>query len=37
VRVVLGGQDVQAVRLLLAGSVEVAAGGFVVDLLRGRA
>ena len=36
VRVVLGGQDVQAVRLLLAGGVEVAAGGFVVDLLRGR-
>jgi hypothetical protein len=36
VRVVLGGQDVQAVRLLLAGGVEVAAGGFVVDSLRGR-
>jgi hypothetical protein len=33
VRVVLGGQDVQAVRLLLVLGVEVAVGGFVVDAL----
>jgi hypothetical protein len=35
-RVVLGGQDVQAVRLLIAGGVKVAACGFVVEFLRRR-